>query len=118
MKQDAQTNQTKPTNQLNETQTNPQKNQIKPTGKTRSLCGFRFSRRRELERLKRKIRVKKNKLEVAKRDGRRACELQLGRETQREASQERNKAQCVRERFQIPPFVWVFEIHEFKLIKF
>ena len=60
---------------------NPQKNQIKPTGKTHSLCGFRFSRRRELERLKRKIRVKRNKLEVAKRDGRRACELQLGKKT-------------------------------------
>ena len=74
---------------------NPQKNQIKPTGKTHSLCGFRFSRKRELERLKRKIRVKRNKPEVAKRDGRRARELQLGRETQREASRERNRAQCV-----------------------
>ena len=59
MKQDAQTNQTKPTNKLNETQTNPQKNQIKHIGKTHSLCGFRFSRKRELVRLKRKIRVKR-----------------------------------------------------------
>ena len=59
MKQDAQTNQTKPTNKLNETQTNPQKNKIKHIGKTHSLCGFRFSRKRELVRLKRKIRVKR-----------------------------------------------------------
>ena len=45
MKQDAQTNQTIPTNKSNETQTNAQKkkNQIKPTGKTHSLCGLRFS---------------------------------------------------------------------------
>ena len=31
MKQDAQINQTKPTNKSNKTQTNPQKNQINPT---------------------------------------------------------------------------------------
>ena len=35
--------------------------------KTHSLYGFRFSRKRELERLKRKIRVERNKLEVAER---------------------------------------------------
>ena len=90
--------------------------QIKPTGKTHSLCGFRFSRKRELERLKRKIRVKRNKPEVAKRDGRRAREFQLERETQREASRERNRAQCVRD-FKFH-HVWVFEIHGSKLIKF
>ena len=52
MKQDAQTNQTKPTKKSNETQTNPhthkkktkkKKNQIKPPENTHSLCGFRFS---------------------------------------------------------------------------
>ena len=80
-----------------QSQKKKKKNQIKPTRKTHSLCGFRFSRKRELERLKRKIRVKRNKPEVAKRDGRRARELQLGRETQREASRERNRAQCVRD---------------------
>ena len=69
MKQDAQTNQTIPTNKSNETQTNAQKkNQIKPTGKTHSLCGLRFSWKRELERLKRKIRVERNKPEAAKRE--------------------------------------------------
>ena len=73
MKQDAQTNQTIPTNKSNETQTNAQKkNQIKPT----------------------------------ERDGRRACELQLGRETQRKACRERKRAQCVRD-FQITPRVCV-----------
>ena len=56
---------------------NPQTNQMKPkqtqkksnrtNRKTHSLCGFRFGRKRELERLKRKIRVERNKLEVAKR---------------------------------------------------
>ena len=55
MKQNAQTNQTKLTNNQIEPKKNPQKNQIKPTGKTHSLYGFRFSRKRELERLKRKI---------------------------------------------------------------
>ena len=55
MKQDAQTNQTKLTNNQIEPKKNPQINQIKPTEKTHSLCGFRFSRKRELKRLKRKI---------------------------------------------------------------
>ena len=67
MKQDAQTNQTKPTNNQIKPKQTHKINQIKPTGKTHSLCGFRFSRKRELERLKRKIRVERNKLEVAER---------------------------------------------------
>ena len=41
------------------------KNQIKPTENTHSLCGFRFSWKRELENLKRKISVERNKPEVA-----------------------------------------------------
>ena len=56
MKQNAQTNQTKPTNKSNETH-----------WITHSLCGFRVSRKREIERLKRKIRIERNKPEIAKR---------------------------------------------------
>ena len=59
IKQNLQTNQMKPK------QTTKKSN--KPIGKTHSLCGFRFSRKRELEGLKRKIRVERNKPEVAKR---------------------------------------------------
>ena len=85
MKQDKLTNQTKPTNKSNETPTNPQKksNQIKPTRKTYNLCVFRFSPKRELEMLKRKIRVERNKPEVAEREMEEEPELQLGRETRR-----------------------------------
>ena len=74
MKQDAQTNQTKPIN-----------NQIKPTGKAHIPFEFRFSRKRELERLKRTIKVERTnlKLPCRERGGRRVCELQLGREARR-----------------------------------
>ena len=54
MKQDAQTNQTKPINKsIFKLKQTHKKNQIKPTGKTHSLCRFRFrfSRKRELGRL-------------------------------------------------------------------
>ena len=47
--------QRKPYKQSNETQANPQKNQMKPT--TQSLYGFKFSRNREIERLKKKRKV-------------------------------------------------------------
>ena len=86
MKQDTLTNQTKSTNKSNDNPTNPQKkkkNQIKPTGKTYNLCVFRFSPKRELEMLKRKIRVERNKPEVAEREMEEEPELQLGRETRR-----------------------------------
>ena len=59
------------------------KNQIKPTGKTYNLCVFRFSPKRELEMLKRKIRVERNKPEVAEREMEEEPEFQLGRETRR-----------------------------------
>ena len=59
IKQNPQTNLMKPK------QTHKKKNQIKPSGKTHSICGFRFSWKRELENLKRKISVERNKLEVA-----------------------------------------------------
>ena len=86
MKQDTLTNQTKSTNKSNDNPTNPpkkKKNQIKPTRKTYNLCVFRFSPKRELEMLKRKIRVERNKPEVAEREMEEEPELQLGRETQR-----------------------------------
>ena len=87
MKQDTLTNQTKSTNKSNDNLTNPpkkkKKNQIKPTRKTYNLCVFRFSPKRELEMLKRKIRVERNKPEVAEREMEEEPELQLGRETQR-----------------------------------
>ena len=63
-------------------------NPKKPTNKSNKThipFEFRFSRKRELERLKRKIRVERTnlKLPCQVKGGRRVCELRLGRETHR-----------------------------------
>ena len=54
MKKDAHTNQTKPTNKSNETQTNPQKNKIKPIKKlkliAKKLREEIVARKRDIER--------------------------------------------------------------------
>ena len=85
----------------------PTNNSNKPTGKTHIPFEFRFSRKRELERLKRKIRVERTnlKLPCRERGGRRVCELLLGRETRTAHSTQRETV-CVRERFLNS---WVFE---------
>ena len=91
MKQDAQTNQIKP----KQTHTKKKKsNQIKPT----AFVDLDLVER-ELERLNRKIRVERNKLEVAERErGERiACELWLWRaqrEIVRESERFPNSTAC------------------------
>ena len=63
-------------------------NPKKPTNKSNKThipFEFRFSRKRELERLKRTIKVERTnlKLPCRERGGRRVCELRLGREARR-----------------------------------
>ena len=52
----------------------------KKSNVTHSLCRFRFSRKREIERLKRKRRVERDKLEVAKRKRERRRSLLCSKE--------------------------------------
>ena len=71
---------------------------MKPTEKTHNLCGFRFIRKREIKRLKRKIRVERDKPKFVtrKREKKKLVELQ-GRKRNASQSRERNRGACMRD---------------------
>ena len=80
----------------------PTKKWIETHWKTHSLCGFRLSRKREIERLKRKIRIERDKPEinVRKREKKKLVALQG---IERNASEIEERA-C--ERFQKFHRIW------------